>query len=438
MIAGLRRPAKTAVTLTGVRLAGAAVGLLVQVALARLIAPEAFGLYLFAAGTASVACVLAALGYPNVVNRFTARYRARLRPRLASAFLAQARRDIAIAAVALTALIAGAFALFQQGEPRMVSLLALLAIVPLAHSRLYSAVANAERRPLAAYLPELAARPAAMLAVVGAFFATGVPLSSPILIVAFVVIGWGVFALHLGLSRTPGLQGRSGLPPRASLARAWRRGTLPSITLTLATALFPDLVIVAAGVFLGHGALALFGVAVKVAFLIGFLTQISQQASIPDLADALARGERRALTRLALPAVLTSIGGTSLAGLALLAFGGDVLRLFGPDYAAAQSALLVLAFGQVVRAAGGPVFQVAVLIGDFKLVNATLIAGFALLTALLAVLAGPFGALGAAIAVLATQIFWAVVPTTLLWHRGLRAPEGAKPPFARRSTAPAA
>ena len=97
-----------------IRLGGAGVGFLIQLILARLLAPEALGTFFSATSLAAVLALLAAWGYPNLAPRFISRYRERKHPRLVAGFLRNAARDIAV-----TSLLAGlaviAIALFLAG-----------------------------------------------------------------------------------------------------------------------------------------------------------------------------------------------------------------------------------------------------------------------------------------------------------------------------------
>ena len=79
-----------------IRLGGAGVGFLIQLILARLLAPEALGTFFSATSLAAVLALLAAWGYPNLAPRFISRYRERKHPRLVAGFLRHAARDIAM------------------------------------------------------------------------------------------------------------------------------------------------------------------------------------------------------------------------------------------------------------------------------------------------------------------------------------------------------
>lgn len=413
----LRRLVPAAGLIFAARLATAALGFFVQVALARMIAPDSFGMFLFAVGTANVLGVMAALGYPNAINRFQARYAAADRGHFMAAFRARALADIGMASGTM-AMVAGMAAALTQAPPqRDAFVIAALAVPALAVARLLSAAANADRRLFSGFLPDLLAQPVAMLGFVAVCGVYDIAVTSVELVAVFAATAWAILALHLWLARGSFHVGHRRTRRPVRLADAWRRRSLPAMTVSLGTVFLADVTIVAAGLFLSRSDLAIFGVAVKLAFLIGFLAQVLQQAVLPDVADAFANKDltkaARALARSNTIAVLA----TAAAAMPLLAAGGEILGLFGPNYAAGSIALLVLAGGQIARAAGGPIFQVAVLAGRYRFLVAVQALGLVLMAILLAVLCPSHGPLGAAIAVAATQLFWAIVPALLLWRR---------------------
>jgi len=404
-----------------IRLGGAGVGFLIQLILARLLAPEALGTFFSATSLAAVLALLAAWGYPNLAARFISRYRERKHPRLVAGFLRHAARDIA-----LTSLVAGlaviAIAYFwpdTTADNRLAFMMAGLAVPMLALLTLNAATAGAIRAFALSYVPESLLRPLLFLGVLGLLVVLKEPLTVELAIAVFfgvtAVIALGQFLilrhiLALGPSRRP---------PR--LAKVWRAEALPLVVVALFTTLFADLDILMVTPFL-HGAdVAAFGISLKLALLVGFGVQVAHTIAAPDLADAHARRSldraRTTLRRATIfPVVLTG-----LATLACAAGGQYALALFHPEFASAKWALTILVFCQFLRALAGPSVQLLTIIGAQRLNALLCCVALAMLAASNTVLAPAYGVTGAAIAVALSWSVWLMLTGLMLYrHARLR------------------
>jgi hypothetical protein len=129
----------------------------------------------------------------------------------------------------------------------------------------------------------------------------------------------GAFALvAAGVAGGQWLVLRRSFPPgpsRPSLrpARRWRAEAWPLVLLALFTNLFADIAILLATPFLPSAEVAVLGLCLKLALLVGFVVQVTQQMALPDLANARLTGDRermRAIVRRAvLLPVLAYVGG---------------------------------------------------------------------------------------------------------------------------------
>ncbi|MBI3673098.1 MAG: hypothetical protein HY245_06720, partial [Rhizobiales bacterium] len=172
---------------------------------------------------------------------------------------------------------------------------------------------------------------------------------------------------------------------------------------------FADLVNMIGGAFLDSGAVAELGVGIRLAALVGFISQATQNFVLPDLAAALTRGDRAETRQLLLRInilALTAIGGCILVA---MSFGSRILTIFGADYADAAWPLVLLMVGQGLRAASG-MNQHLLSLGGYQartagaclVAVATLIAGAAML-------APQYGVMGMAAAAVAADLVWAVL-----------------------------
>jgi len=399
-----------------IRLGGAGVGFLIQLILARLLAPEALGTFFSATSLAAVLALIAAWGYPNLAPRFISRYRERKHPRLAAGFLRHAARDIAVTSI-LAGLAVIAFAYFwpdSEGN-RLAFMMAGSAVPMLALLTLNAATAGAIRAFALSYVPESLLRPLLFLGVLGLLVVLKEPLTVEFAIAVFfgvtAVIALGQFLIlrHI-LALGPGRR-----PPK--LARVWRAEALPLVVVALFTTLFADLDILMVTPFL-HGAdVAAFGIALKLALLVGFGVQVAHTIAAPDLADAHAKRSLDQAGTTLRRATIFPVILTGLATLACAAGGQYALALFHPEFASAKWALTILVFCQFLRALAGPSVQLLTIIGAQRLNALLCCVALAMLAAGNTLLTPSYGVTGAAIAVGLSWSFWLILTGLMLYGR---------------------
>jgi O-antigen/teichoic acid export membrane protein len=404
----------TATLLLAARLLGAAGGFGVQLLLARLLPAKDLGLYFAGASLAMVAAVLATGGYNSIATRFVTRYRAR-RPALLAAFVRQAQRSNLRASLALAAAILAGAVLWPGLAPtgRAVFAAAALSIPWLAWVRLHGSFATAIKSFKLAYLPDVSLKPVVVLVVLAALAGAGVALSAPlamiVLTLATAVLAMAQYVLLRPLfpADLTGWRRRAAAPVRPALARVWRREARTLILVALFTQYFADIAVLAATPLMAPAELGRFGLALKLAFLVGFFVQLGQQIATPDIAASLNASRStgavdRRLRWLAWTTTATTLAATMAAAL----WGRDLLRFFGADYAPGGTALAILVAAQVLRAAFGPGTAVLTLLGR-QMLNLRLAAlALVVLAATTAALAPAFGATGAAIAVFFATLVW--------------------------------
>lgn len=403
------------------RMAGAALGLVTQVVLAQLLSVAALGSFYMATSLAAVIGVLAACGLPAVTTRFLVRYRSRERTDLSALFMQAARRIVVGAAVLLGGAAALAIAFWPglAGAERVALVIGCLAGPGLALTRLQGAAATAYRRFNLSYMPDLVVRPVIFLGAVAAMgFATGgLELTAVLAVFLALVIGQAVLQ-HVML--------RGTVPQRAPanrrstrLAALWLKTALPLTGVMVVTAIFADVAILSAGLFLNRPDVAVFGVVVKVALIVGFIQAATFKILQPDLAEALKARDSARLLRTAGQGTLLAVG-TGLAAMAAVAMlGRELLSVFGPEFAGGRDILLALLFGLTVQAAAGPATQMLALTrGQAAAAWSSLIAGLSLLAAS-ALFIPLLGLAGAALAWVITQGLWAALLTVQVRRQGV-------------------
>ncbi|HMB09614.1 lipopolysaccharide biosynthesis protein [Saliniramus sp.] len=409
-LAGLRK-LLTSMTfiLLVIRLGGAGAGFGTQLVLARLLAPEDLGLFFAATSLAIVAATVVSFGYPEIAPRFIARYQERGRPATLAAFLHQAHRDSLRFSLFLALLILAAAMLWPGATAQARSLFAITALfMPiLALFSINSGIALSLRAFFLAYGPETFLRPVFFLAIVAGMILVGASPDVRIVVISF-------FALTGMLAATQWLLLRARLPRIADgrdhadrrLVSRWRREGAPQIAVGIYTLIFADLAILLAATVLEPATLAAFGIALKLAVLVGFGVQVAHQVILPDLADARAARRLGRTSDTMRAAAAFPIAFTLAALIATALFGDMILAVFHPDFAQAHWVLVLLVACQVLRALAGPVVQLLTIAGA-QVFNALLCIASTIVLALgNFALVPPFGLMGAGLAVLVAWLFW--------------------------------
>jgi O-antigen/teichoic acid export membrane protein len=394
--------------LMGARLAGAAFGFLSQIVLARVFVAHDVGVAFLAISVTSFASLIITCGYHTIALTYLARFQAFGRVNLVWAFLVAARRDMAIMAVVLVALAAGAMLLPIDRDTAKAFLYGTLAALPLAAIRLNNSAANAQKRFTLSYAPDFVVRPALLLAIIGGLVLIGGERNIDYVLVALVAIALAVAigqAMLLGQDNAFAL-GRA--KPARDLRQFYRRRAVAMLMFTIVAGATADLVVLIGGVFLAPSEVAVLGVAVRVAALVGFFSSASQQFVLRDLVAAMTRLGRAEVDGLLWRTNMTGLG-TMLAATAFVAvFGHLVLGLFGPEYGAGYWPLLIFLLSQVVRVMGGMNAQLLALGGHQVRSAATCVVAVVILVVLSALLTPVWGLVGIALATLVAEIFWAV------------------------------
>lgn len=412
----------TAINLVGVRFMGAGIGLVSQILLTRLMSQADVGIVFLGMSSAAILSLLVTVGYPQLALTCLPRYYALGRKNLAAAFHAAFWRD-GLVALAVVAAVVVAAAIASPLSPGLKTALVfgLLSSPASAFIRINSAAANSLRRFALSYVPDFIYRPALLLIYLVFAWGAGFHLTAIAVLWAF-VIGNSMVALGQAL-----IIGKHGaVPPRLhsglrNLAPLLRRRAGALVIVAAVSNSFADMVNMIGGVLLPHEDVALLGVCIRLAALIGFITQATQNFILPDLAVALTRGNRAELDTLLLRfnGVALAAIGASLAGTA--AVGQYALRIFGPEYVAGHWPLVVFTLSQGFRAASGMNQHLLSLGGYQTKTGGACVLAIVSLGGAAALLTPQFGVMGMAVAVVIADVVWALLLAVLAQrHTGRR------------------
>lgn len=404
------------------RVAGAVAGFGTQVVLARTLQASALGVFYSVTSLAAVVGLIAAHGYPSIAARFMLRYREQGKEGLVAAFARQARRDVAVYAAAATAAVL-TFALLWPSfniEVRLALVAAALSIPANASFRLNGTFATTIRRFALAYLPDTCIRPFLLLGGIGLLVFLGLTLTASNVTFLLTLILSGLALTQYALLAKDMPKGRAEAPPRRLLT-LWRREATPLVLVALITNFFADAAILMVTPLLSSADTAAIGICLKLALLVGFAVQVAHQVVVPDLADARARKDRESIRIVGLRALAFPLVSTLAATIVAALWGKSILALFGPEFTAANTALVVLIGCQLLRAVFGPSGALLTVIGAQRESAALAVAALVALGGADLALAPSYGVLGAALAVAIATLIWLAGSAVLLYRlSGLR------------------
>ncbi len=405
---GFARIAGLLLSAVGVRLAGAGVGLVLQIVLARSLTPTEMGGWFLIMSLASFAGLLISAGYPTLGLGVLARYHARGQLRMADQFMQKAAYDIGKYAL-LLALPGIAFLLMAPvSDVSRLAVIAGLMVAPAtAIIRLNGSAANAMRRYMLTIVPDFIGKSVLLLGFVALYVMATGGLTLDVVAAAFIVLSYLTAWLTGSVLKGHGVTGVGRDTASVRLGRTWASRAAPLIVVAMALTAMADYLTLVATLLLPKADVALVGIAIRLAALIGFFTQASQQFVLRDLAGAVhARDTGQARTLL----MRTNIACVSVIAAALIGFsvfGEWFLALFGPDYVAAQPVLMLLMLAQGIRATGGiNVHLLSMLGGGQAMLGRTCLASAVIILALASLLVPMLGITGIGWAAIAGELVW--------------------------------
>ena len=394
--------------LMGARLAGAGFGFLSQILLARSFPAAEVGVAFLAMSITTFVSLLITCGYHTLGLTYLARYRAMERLSLVEGFLAVARRDMIVAA----AIVIGVAVLVYFFAPvssdiAKAALFGAIAAAPLAAIRLNNSAANAQRRFALSYVPDFVGRSGLLLLFVAAIVFLGFERRIDYVLIALVVITFAVAIAQAIVMGRDNVWTKAWAKRPRDLARFFRHRAVSMLLVAIVAGASADLVVMLGGLFLPTSEVAILGVAVRLAALVGFFSAASQPFVLRDLATAMSQARSADVNKLLLR---MNIAGLSIMGAAIAAFallGPLILRIYGQEYAPAYWPLLLFLVGQMFRTASGMNSELLAL-GGHQVKSASLCLCAVIVLAILAAILTPlWGVIGLAVASVGAEMFWA-------------------------------
>ncbi|MBM1849109.1 oligosaccharide flippase family protein [Pseudosulfitobacter pseudonitzschiae] len=407
------------VIIMAIRLYGVGMTFLVTILLTRGLGADGYGAYAFLFAVVTLAALPTQFGLPDLVVRETTRAAEAGAPGHMRALWRWAHRFIAVTTLVVIALLL----LWQHlsgdddVQTSIAAYIAFLLIPLIALANLRAAILRGLGHDLLGQLPEHAIRPTLFaLFLLAMLLLPDLPSS--------VTGAFAVQVTAVGLATAIGSFMLWRLAPRAvpieierTEKRRWNSAAFFMGTISGLVLINNSVDIIMLGLWKSNADVGHYRLASMVGALITLGMQTMNIYAMPHLTHFLATGEKDKLARVVRHATQLSFGFSLLALVAILLLGEQMLvMVFGSEFSAAFSILLVLASGHVLNAFFGPARVFLMMAGHERL--AAFLTGFGTLfnIGLNALLIPSYGPIGAAMATVASIVVTKVMSFVVVWH----------------------
>lgn len=381
------------------------------------------GVYVLALSWCILLATVTTFGLPVAAIRFVGEAVSGNRPAVIQGFLYWGQKAVFTAGLGFAAVLSAALWLglvdLESGK-RSAFLAAFWALPFYALINFHAGVANAYSRFSLSFMPNNVVRPFVFLCALYVVWLTGEPMSAAsvmnlhwLVIVAVSTVTASFVIRHSNASFAS--------PTQQHDRRLWLRTSLPLMVLALFNGYFPEFTVILVGSMLPSDSVAVYHIAFRIALLISFALFAVDAYLGPAAAQLFAQGDIDSLQQSVNRATRLRFFGALIAFGALALFGKAILGLFGAEFVAGYVSLLMLAFGELIHAAAGPVTRLMSVSGHQD--KCLYVFGCCLVgaVALIAILAPAFGINGAAAAAMMTMISWSVwMRQLVIKHLGIK------------------
>ena len=403
----------------GIRVLGVGLGYASEVILARMLSAGDYGIYSLVIAWITLISLVALLGMHHAVVRFIPEYitredGGRLRGIIYGSLGVALSLGVAIALAGTVILL-----LWDRSHPIAglnVWLLGVWMIPLFALMRLAWNVAVALRRVVAAFGPPQVVQPVLIVLILAGFALLGYPVVALAAVMAagaarLLILLWQGILLKRGGLPIPATNG-----PVLDL-RVWLAVGAPLLLFDLFSIILRQADLLMIGALMTPADAGIYGAALKTTGQTIFLLTSVNAVIAPMLSAMYAKKDMAGLQRLLYMAVHLSFWPALLFVGALILLSNFILGLFGPEFLAARTPMIILGIGQLFNAGTGVVISLLIVTGQHK--TATKVygvsAGLYLILAFLGIRV--FGLVGAAVATAMIMALWNIWLSVLAYRR---------------------
>jgi O-antigen/teichoic acid export membrane protein len=328
--------------------------LLCGLALARTFGSAAYGAYAFTMACVGMLAIPGAAGFDRLAIREVAALTARQQSALVRGVLRRGGQFALAASCVLALVMAGIAWLADTDESLEHTLWAGALLIPIvATARVRQAGLQGLGRVVLGQVPELLVQPLLLLALVGliqllpVFQPLGVVAMGLQLIAASIACALGIIFLRRSLPASV-----TNSRPEFRTAQ-WINSAIPFVWMLGMNVIVTNVDTFLLGVLDSASSAGFYRVASQLAMLVVFPLTAINMAFAPVIASLYASGEIDSLRRRARLASRLALLAAAPIALGLLLVGKYALQLFGPDFAVAYPALVILTVGYFINAMTG-------------------------------------------------------------------------------------
>jgi O-antigen/teichoic acid export membrane protein len=394
------RTQRDAITAFLVRCTSAGLLYLSQIALARWMGSEQYGIYVFVWTCVLLAGALAHLGLNLGIIRLIPIHRERgefdhLRG------LINGGRMFALAAGTLVALAGCAglwvFSAYISNDYAMAAYLALVCVPLYALTDVQDGVGRGNGWISAALIPPYVLRPLLILSAMAVAYVAGWPMVATTAAKAAIVSTW-LTGIIQGLWINRAMVAAYGRGPQVYEPRLWMASSFPLLAISGCEILLQNTDVLVLSKMTTPTQVAIYFAAGKTMSLIMFVHYAVGSAMASKFASFKARGDEAGLRACVRDAVNWTFWPSLAAAVAILALGRPLLSLFGPQFLAGYPVMAILVLGFLTRSAMGPAEFLLNMLGEQKLCALVMLTAAILNIVLNITLVPRFGIEGAATA----------------------------------------
>src|SRR5579871_55152 len=389
-----------------------------QLAIARILGVDTYGVYAYVFAWMVVLAYFSALGFDVALLRFVPAYEVqRAWPLLKGVIQYAQQRAIAVgfAVILIGAIIVMAWA--SSPEIRNAFLVGFVLVPVLALVRIRCSVVRALGGVISALAPDRIVRDGLLIGLLGiASLGLGWTIdASSVMLATLVSAAAGLGSTVLALRRHCPPAMADVLP--AYDAAAWRQAALPLVIAGATEVLMNRTGVMLLGWIATTKDAGIYSLAFNIALVVTLPRVAVNTLFAPAISELYTRNDKVMVQVLVTKTALwTLCAGIGIA-VVLFLLTDPLLAWFGPGYQAGEPALRILLFSQVVAAGGGAQLYVMTMTGH-ESSAAMLLVSIAIANAIMtAILIIPLGLVGAAVAAGATLVIWNAAMALFLWRR---------------------
>ena len=388
-----------------------------QLAIARIVGVDTYGVYAYVIAWMTVLAYSSALGFEVALLRFVPAYETERSWELLRGVIQYAQRRSAIVGMAIVTVgICVVLTWVSSPALRSTFLAGFLLVPVLALLWICCSAVRAFGGVVSALVPDRIVRDGVLLALLavaslGQLWSIDAPFVMAATLIGSVAgLGWAALAMR----RLRPHAARDVLPVYD--APTWRRAALPLVIIGAGETVMNRSGVILLGWISDTNDAGIYSLAYNVALVVALPRIAVNTLFAPTVSGLFVRKDRATLQILVASAASWSFCAAAFIGIVLFVAAETFLGWFGPGYEAGAPALRVLLVGQVIVASAGSQLYIMTMTGHERAAARLLVACAAGGSIAGAVLISMFGLAGAAVGTAATLIAWNLAMASFLWR----------------------